>query len=166
MNVVSIVIAAGVGFALGFGIGSARKSAKEEPRKAEPVSKAKTRTKKPAMAGKKDISNIYVGNLSPEVTDKDLRETFEVFGKVQEATIIKDRSKGGYKRFAFVEMFVADEAQAAIKSLDGRDLKGRTLKVKEAHNRGTGGRSSRPRGGSRRNPKRRTDKRPQPVNEA
>jgi len=159
MNVVSIAIAVVVGFVVGLITGRSSQKKGGQVRKAKPVSSRST-------ANKKAISNIYVGNLSPEVSEKDLRETFEVFGKVQTATIIKDRSKGGHKRFAFVEMLEADESKAAIKALDGRDLKGRTLKVKEAHNRGEGNRPNRSRGGARRPGKRRPDRRPQTVREA
>jgi RNA recognition motif-containing protein len=160
MSFVLIGVALCVGLVCGFILGRSKRTKEETPLKARAVSSS------PVGEGPKStISNIYVGNLSPDVSDADLRETFEVFGKVQEATIIKDRSKGGHKRFAFVEMMKADEAQAAIKALDGRDLKGRTLKVKEAHNRGSVNRPSRPRGGARRTNKRRPERRPESVAE-
>lgn len=156
MNVLSIVISLCIGFSGGLMVGRSTSKQDTEPRQAKPVRNSVV------AKNQKVVSNIYVGNLSPDVSEKDLRETFEVFGKVQTATIIKDRSKGGHKRFAFVEMFQAAEAQAAITQLDGRDLKGRTLKVKEAHNRASGGtRSPRSRGGNRRPNKRRPDRKPQ-----
>ncbi|MBW2324323.1 MAG: RNA-binding protein, partial [Deltaproteobacteria bacterium] len=62
--------------------------------------------------------NIYVGNLSYEVTDEDLRLAFESFGPVESATIIKDRYNGQSKGFGFVEMSSKAEAQSAIDGLN------------------------------------------------
>lgn len=90
--------------------------------------------------------NIYVGNLSFEVTEEDLQGAFESFGKVESAKIIKDKYSGQSKGFGFVEMPSADEAKSAISGLNGKELKGRALNVNEARpraegNRGGGGRS-------------------------
>jgi len=94
--------------------------------------------------------NIYVGNLSRDVTEDDLREAFGAFGQVASANIIKDRFSGESKGFGFVEMPEKAEAQAAIAGLNGKDLKGRTLNVNEARPR-TEGRGDRGgRGGGRR----------------
>ena len=79
--------------------------------------------------------NIYVGNLSFEVTDEDLRSAFEEFGQVESATVVKDKFSGRSRGFGFVEMPTSDEANAAISGLDGSDLKGRNLKVNEARPR-------------------------------
>ena len=79
--------------------------------------------------------NIYVGNLSYEVTEGDLRLTFESFGQVESATIIKDMHSGRSKGFGFVEMPSAAEARSAINGLNGKELKGRTLNVNEARPR-------------------------------
>lgn len=92
--------------------------------------------------------NIYVGNLSHDASDDDLRQAFESFGQVTSATIIKDKFSGESRGFGFVEMPTKTEAQAAISGLNGQDLKGRSLKVSEARPR-----ESRPggdRGGDRR----------------
>jgi len=86
--------------------------------------------------------NIYVGNLSPETTDDDLRQAFEAFGQVSTATVIKDKFSGESRGFGFVEMPSKTEADNAISEMDGKDLKGRTIKVNEARprpNRGGGG---------------------------
>src|SRR5689334_2582314 len=83
--------------------------------------------------------NIYVGNLAPETTEGDLREAFTAFGQVATATIIKDRFSGEPRGFAFVEMPTRSEAQNAINSLNGKNLKGRTLSVNEARPRTEGG---------------------------
>ncbi len=79
--------------------------------------------------------NIYVGNLSFSVTDSDLREAFAAFGTVEKASVITDRGTGQSRGFGFVEMPNRDEAEKAIAALNGRDLKGRALKVNEAQAR-------------------------------
>ncbi|NVL91809.1 MAG: RNA-binding protein [Desulfobacterales bacterium] len=89
--------------------------------------------------------NIYVGNLSYEVTEEDLREAFEGFGQVASVNIIRDRYSGQPKGFGFVEMPAKAEGQSAIIGLDGKELKGRTLNVSEARPR-----SEDRRGGGRR----------------
>jgi RNA recognition motif-containing protein len=76
--------------------------------------------------------NIYVGNLSYDVTDSMLKEAFSSFGEVSEANVISDRATGRSKGFGFVEMPNNDEAQAAMSALDGSDLMGRTMKVNQA----------------------------------
>lgn len=94
--------------------------------------------------------NIYVGNLSFEVTEEDLRQAFEAFGQVTSAKIIKDKYSGESRGFAFVEMPTKAEAQSAITGLNEKELKGRTLKVNEARPRSEGGRGGGRRGGGRR----------------
>lgn len=75
---------------------------------------------------------IYVGNLSYEVTEEDLRVTVEQFGQVESVTIIRDRDSGQSKGFGFVEMASKSEGQAAIEGLNSKELKGRALNVNEA----------------------------------
>lgn len=94
--------------------------------------------------------NIYVGNLSPEVTDDDLRAAFETFGKVSSATVIKDKFTGDARGFGFVEMPVNAEAQAAMKEINGKELKGKTVVVNEARPRTERRGGNRGRGGGRR----------------
>ncbi len=97
--------------------------------------------------------NIYVGNLSHEVTEEDVRQAFEAFGQVESAAIIKDKFTGESRGFGFVEMPAKAEAQAAIDGLNDTELKGRVLNVNEARPRedrkGGGGGGGR-RGGGRR----------------
>jgi len=95
--------------------------------------------------------NIFVGNLSRELTDEDLRKAFEAFGQVVSATIIRDKYTGESKGFGFVEMPGKAQAQSAINGLNGKELKGRNLNVNEARPRSDdrgGGRG--PSGGRRR----------------
>ncbi len=76
--------------------------------------------------------NIYVGNLARGVVETDLRETFQAFGEVTTASIIKDKFSGESRGFGFVEMPNSAEAQKAISMLNGKDLKGRNATVNEA----------------------------------
>jgi RNA recognition motif-containing protein len=79
--------------------------------------------------------NIYVGNLSHEVTEDDLLEVFEEFGQVESVKIITERGSGTSRGFGFVEMPAEAEAQSAINGLNGKELKGGALKVNEARPR-------------------------------
>jgi RNA recognition motif-containing protein len=96
--------------------------------------------------------NIYVGNLAYEVTDEDLNQLFIDFGQVESVKVIKDNFSGRSKGFGFVEMPDPAEAESAIEGLDGKELKGRTLKVNKAKPRNEGaryGRGNRGGGGRR-----------------
>jgi RNA recognition motif-containing protein len=79
--------------------------------------------------------NIYVGNLSYQLSDDELRHAFEQYGNVSSATIIMDKATGRSKGFGFVEMPDQASGEQAIKELDGTDLKGRNIKVNEARPR-------------------------------
>lgn len=92
---------------------------------------------------------IYVGNLSYEATENDLKEQFSAFGEVDSVTIIKDKYSGQSRGFAFVEMSDNAAGQAAITALNNKDLKGRNMNVNEARpqtDRGAGGRGGFPAG--------------------
>jgi RNA recognition motif-containing protein len=95
--------------------------------------------------------NIYVGNMSYEVSEEDLKEAFEVFGEVETVKVLKDKYTGRSKGFGFVEMADNADAQSAIDSLNDKELKGRALKVNKARprteNRGGGGYDGGGRGG-------------------
>ena len=82
--------------------------------------------------------NIYVGNLSFDVNEEDLRNAFEEFGKVESANVIKDKYSGQSRGFGFVEMSDKAEAQSAVQGLNGKELKGRALSVNEARPRSEG----------------------------
>jgi RNA recognition motif-containing protein len=94
--------------------------------------------------------NLYVGNLSFNTTESDLKEAFQAFGEVQNCNIIKDKFSGQSRGFGFVEMPNKDEADKAMAMMNGKDLKGRTLKVNEAKPRTEGSRSGGFGGGGRR----------------
>jgi RNA recognition motif-containing protein len=94
--------------------------------------------------------NIYVGNLSYEVTEEDLKKAFDTFGEVNTVKVIKDNFTGRSKGFGFVEMPDKAEAQSAIEGLNGKDLQGRSLNVSEARPRSEGRRGGARSGGARR----------------
>lgn len=82
---------------------------------------------------------LYVGNLSYETTDADLRDMFEQHGSVSSAQVIMDRDTGRSKGFGFVEMAENQHADAAIAALNGQSSGGRQLTVNEARPKTTGG---------------------------
>ena len=94
---------------------------------------------------------LYVGNMSFDTEESDLRKAFEEHGTVDSVAIITDRDTGRSKGFGFVEMSDDTQAQAAIEALNDKDLQGRTLKVNKAKpstdNRGGGGGGGGGRGG-------------------
>ncbi len=100
--------------------------------------------------------NIYVGNLSFEVTDEDLQQAFSAFGQITTVSVVKDKFTGQSRGFGFVEMPNSAEAQAAIAGLNGKEIKGRALNINEARPRTEGGRGGggggRPGGGGGRRP--------------
>src|SRR5271157_3364334 len=87
--------------------------------------------------------NIYVGNLSFDAGEADVRQLFEAHGQVASVSVIEDKFTGRPRGFAFVEMPTDAEAQAAIAALNSKDFKGRPLTVNEARPR-----TERSRGGS------------------
>lgn len=82
---------------------------------------------------------LYVGNLAWTVTDQDLHDAFSEAGKVENSQVIMDRATNRSRGFGFVEMSNDEDADAAIKKLNGRDIKGRAIKVNEAQARTGGG---------------------------
>ena len=98
--------------------------------------------------------NIYVGNLSKDVSEDDLKGLFSKYGSIKEVKIIKDPYSGESKGFGFLEMSNSSEAQKAISELNSKELKGKKLTVNEARpredKRGGGGRERRGGGGRER----------------
>ena len=93
---------------------------------------------------------IYVGNLSYDTMDADLRAIFEKYGAVDSCSILMDRETGRSRGFAFVEMSDSTAAQNAMRELDGTELHGRNLKANEAKPRPDGGGRGPGGGGGRR----------------
>ena len=88
------------------------------------------------------MTNIYVGNLSFDVSEAQLQEAFAAFGTVNKASVVTDRMTGRSRGFGFVEMANDDEGKAAIEALNGSELGGRTITVNVAKPK-----VDRPRGG-------------------
>ena len=82
---------------------------------------------------------LYVGNLSYQTTEMDLRDLFGQHGTVADAKLVMERDTGRPRGFGFVEMSTEAEAAAAIATLNGQDCQGRTLTVNEAQERSSGG---------------------------
>lgn len=81
-------------------------------------------------------NRLYVGNLSYDTTDDSLRAAFSEDGRtVTEVQVMTDRDTGRPRGFGFVEMGSEEDAQAAIKALDGSSIDGRNVKVNEAQER-------------------------------
>jgi RNA recognition motif-containing protein len=99
---------------------------------------APAQTGKPAekkSGARSERTELYVGNLPYDLKSKDLRRTFEEFGKVQSVRIIENKFTGKSKGFAFVEMASKADASAAIKGMNAKELSGRKLVVNEAKTR-------------------------------
>jgi RNA recognition motif-containing protein len=77
-------------------------------------------------------TKLYVGGLAYSVTEQELETLFAEFGKVTSAAVIKDRDSGQSKGFGFVEFATSEEAEAAIKALNGKEVSGRSIMVNEA----------------------------------
>ena len=88
------------------------------------------------------MTNIYVGNLSYDATEDDLRQAFSAHGEVSAVNLITDRETGRPRGFAFVEMPNSEEAQKAITGCNETEIAGRAVRVNEARPKG-----DRPRGG-------------------
>jgi len=85
------------------------------------------------------MTNIFVGNLSYQTTQDDLYAAFAAYGNVERVNIITDRDTGQARGFAFVEMTEKNDADNAIRSLNGAELNGRALNVNEARPKPQGG---------------------------
>jgi RNA recognition motif-containing protein len=82
---------------------------------------------------------LYVGNLAWTVTDQDLQDAFSEAGTVENSQVIIDRTTNRSRGFGFVEMATDEAADTAVKTLNGREIKGRAIKVNEAQARTGGG---------------------------
>ena len=98
--------------------------------------------------------NIYVGNLTPDTTEEEVRQAFAAFGEIASVKIIRDGATGESRGFGFIEMASEEQAKAAITEMNGKELKGNQLSVEAGRAKpagpGGGGRrpgGERPRGG-------------------
>jgi RNA recognition motif-containing protein len=104
------------------------------------------------LNSKESVVNLYVGNLSRQATEDDLRQAFEAHGEVTSVAIIKDKFSGEPRGFAFVEMPAKAQAIAAMRAMNGQEIMGRAIIVNEAkpreeRRRGGGGGGHRRSGG-------------------
>jgi cold-inducible RNA-binding protein len=102
------------------------------------------------------VKNIFVGNLSFNTAEDELRQAFEAYGQVDRVSIMTDRDTGRSRGFGFVEMASNDDGEKAITALNGSQIGGRTINVNEARPKtdrgsggGGGGGGGRDRGGDR-----------------
>jgi cold-inducible RNA-binding protein len=93
------------------------------------------------------MTNIFVGNLSYQTTEDDLRAAFQTYGAIERVSIVTDRDTGQPRGFAFVEMTNSGEAASAINGLNGTELNGRAMNVNEARPKPQGGGGGGHRGG-------------------
>jgi RNA recognition motif-containing protein len=97
------------------------------------------------------VKNIFVGNLSFNTNEDELRQAFEAYGQVDRVSIMTDRDTGRSRGFGFVEMASSEDGEKAIAALNGAQIGGRTINVNEARPKtersGGGGRDRGDRGG-------------------
>src|SRR3989344_5513361 len=84
------------------------------------------------IGGKNMAMKLYIGNLSFDISDEELKKVFSSFGEIEEATIIKDKFSGRSKGFGFVTFKDEESAKQAISEMNEKEIEGRALKVNEA----------------------------------
>ena len=85
------------------------------------------------------MKNVFVGNMSFQTTETELRSMFEPFGEITRVSVVTDRDTGRARGFGFVEMSNDDEAAKAIAALNGKEIDGRALNINEARPKTAGG---------------------------
>ena len=137
--IAALVVALGVGYLIGFLVGR-RKAAKgaskkpQQPQQKKPQQRREPRSepsRPPIPAGSVEL---YVGNLSYDMTEDQLRQTFEAFGKVDSVRVVTNRYNNKSKGFAFVVMPNRAEAEKAIAEMNDKEVMGRPMRVNEAQN--------------------------------
>ena len=136
-----------VGLAMGYRLkpapkkrGNRRRNASRKEGRGKPRPQTKSQGKRhsgQASGGRKGgggegLTELYVGNLSYDTTEQELRKLFGEYGKVASIRIIENRFNGKSKGFGFLEMASHKEALAAIKAMSGREIEGRKIVVNEA----------------------------------
>ena len=140
--IVALVVALVVGYVIGFIVGrrKAAKGAAKKPQQSQQQKKPQQPVRRdprpvtsrpPIPAGSVEL---YVGNLSYDMTEDQLRQTFEAFGKVDSVRLVTNRYNNKSKGFAFVVMPNRPEAEKAIAELNDKDVMGRLMRVNEAQN--------------------------------
>ena len=139
--IVALVVALGVGYLIGFLVGrrkvakgASKKPQQPQQKKQQPQPRREPRpetSRPPIPAGSVEL---YVGNLSYDMTEAQLRQTFEAFGKVDSVRVVTNRYNNKSKGFAFVVMPNRAEAEKAIAEMNDKDVMGRPMRVNEAQN--------------------------------
>ena len=135
--IAALVVALAVGYLIGFLVGR-RKAVKGTPKKPQQKKQPQQRreprpesSRPPIPAGSVEL---YVGNLSYDMTEDQLRQTFEAFGKVDSVRVVTNRYNNKSKGFAFVVMPNRAEAEKAIAEMNDKEVMGRPMRVNEAQN--------------------------------
>ena len=131
--IVALVGAVAVGFVAGFLVGRHGKGKNGAAKKQQPARRA-VRPPEPRTPIPAGSVEIYVGNLSYEMTDAELRKTFEAFGTVDSARVVTNRFNNKSKGFGFVVMPNRPEAEKAIAAMSEKEVMGRKMRVNEAQN--------------------------------
>ncbi len=134
--IVALAGTAVVGFLAGFFVGRRGKGGKKgpAPKKQNQQPRRQARPPEPRTPIPAGSVEIYVGNLSYDMTEPELRETFEAFGKVDSARVVTNRFNNKSKGFGFVVMPNRPEAEKAIAEMSAKEVKGRKMRVNEAQN--------------------------------
>jgi RNA recognition motif-containing protein len=136
---VALVVALGVGYLIGFLVGR-RKAAKgaskkpQQPQQKQPQQRREPRPEPSRPQIPAGSVELYVGNLSYDMTEDQLRQTFEAFGKVDSVRVVTNRYNNKSKGFAFVVMPNRAEAEKAIAEMNDKEVMGRPMRVNEAQN--------------------------------
>ncbi|HUA14713.1 MAG TPA: RNA-binding protein [Verrucomicrobiae bacterium] len=122
-----------------------------QERPSRPAKSAELSSHSNSSMQRQGVKNIFVGNLSFNTNEDELRQAFEAYGQVDRVSIMTDRDTGRSRGFGFVEMANNDDGEKAIAALNGAQLSGRTINVNEARPKndrfGGGGGGGRDRGG-------------------
>ena len=134
--IVALVGAVAVGFVAGFLVGRRGKGGKNGAAKKQQPAQARraVRPPEPRTPIPAGSVEIYVGNLSYDMTDAELRKTFEAFGTVDSARVVTNRFNNKSKGFGFVVMPNRPEAEKAIAAMSEKEVMGRKMRVNEAQN--------------------------------
>lgn len=111
-----------------------KKSGKKADRPQKKGEEKPFEKRKPHPAPADGSVEIYVGNLSYDMTEDQLRKEFEAYGKVNSARLITNRFNGKSKGYGFVQMPVREEAEKAVAALNDKDIMGRKMRCNEAKN--------------------------------
>ena len=132
--IAALLAAAGIGFVAGLFVGRRGKAGKKGSTPKKPQPRRASRPLEPRTPIPAGSVEIYVGNLSYDMTEPELRKTFEAFGTVNSARVVTNRFNNKSKGFGFVVMPNRPEAEKAIAAMSEKEVMGRKMRVNEAQN--------------------------------